>query len=322
MASNQRSEGTSGSGEPEREPAEEPRPLGPETREIAQSAAVAGTRRLQRPVLGEALTGLIGGLSVGFGAVAMATVGGLVSDFAGHSAGVLAASLAFPIGFVILLIGKAELFTENFLVPVIGVFERRGTPLNLGRVWVVSLASNLLGAFIFAWLITRPGVLSPPASDYIRSLGLDKVGNPFWTSFTKAIFAGWLMTILTWLLLACDSVGQRLAIIWMIGTLIIVGDFNHSVISAAESFTAIDLGAPLTYLQWFLHNLVPAVFGNMAGGVLFVTALFYLQHNALERSSSIRAAQASRLDQVDQEDATALSNAPQASASDPTRSGE
>ncbi|HVC29840.1 MAG TPA: formate/nitrite transporter family protein [Steroidobacteraceae bacterium] len=280
--------------EPAAETAGEARPLGPETREIAQSAAVAGTRRLQRPVLGEAITGLIGGLSIGFGAVAMAAVGGLVSDFAGRSAGMLAASLAFPVGFVILLIGKAELFTENFLVPVIGVFERRGTPLNLGRVWSVSLAANLLGAFIFAWLISRHGVLSPQASSYLRRLGPEKVSNPFWTSFTKAIFAGWLMTILTWLLLACETIGQRLAIIWMTGALIIVGDFNHSVISAAESFIAINLGAQLTYGQWFLHNLIPAVLGNMVGGVLFVTALFYLQHNALERSSSIRDAQEGR----------------------------
>lgn len=296
MASEQQPQQEEPEPQPVTQAAVDTTPLGPETRDIAQSAAIAGTRRLQRPIVGEALTGLIGGLSVGFGAVAMATVGGLVSDFAGHSAGVLAASLAFPVGFVILLIGKAELFTENFLVPVFGVFEHRGTALNLGRVWTVSLLSNLLGAFIFAWLISRNGVLNPQAVGYIRSLGVEKVSSPFWISFTKALFAGWLMTILTWLMLACSTIGQRIAVIWMIGTLIIVGGFNHSVISAAESFTAINLGAPLTYLDWFLHNLIPAVFGNMVGGILFVTALFYLQHNALERASSIHAAQASKND--------------------------
>lgn len=272
--------------EPEAPP-EETTPLGRETGELTESATEVGQRRLQRPLTGEAITALIGGLSVSFGAVAMGLAGGLTRQFAGPSAGLLAASLAFPVGFVILLIGKSELFTENFLLPVIGVFERRGTPLNLVRVWGISLVFNLAGAFIFAWLIARPGVLNPFAAADIRSIAAEKISNPFWIAFTKAIFAGWLMTILTWLMLACTTVGQRLAIIWMIGTLIILGDFNHSVISASETFIAINLGAKITYAQWFLKNLVPAVFGNLVGGVLFVTSLFYLQRNALDRGRTL-----------------------------------
>lgn len=262
-------------------------PLGRETAEIVEAAAEVGEQRLQRSLIGEMLTALIGGMSVCFGAVAMATAGGLVSDFAGPSAALLAGSLAFPVGFVILLIGKSELFTENFLVPVLGVFEGRGSLANLARVWAVSLTFNLIGACIFAWLISRPGVLDPHAVRELQTLGLEKAGMGFWTGFTKAVFAGWLMTILTWLLLACTSVGQRLAVIWMIATLIILGSFNHAVISAAESFMAIDLGAPLTYWQWFTKNLIPAVLGNMTGGVLFVTALFYLQSNALHPNRTL-----------------------------------
>ncbi|MGI8550557.1 MAG: formate/nitrite transporter family protein [Dehalococcoidia bacterium] len=267
--------------------ADEAAPLGRETAEIIEAATEIGRQRLRRPILGEAITALIGGMSVCFGAVAMATTGGLTRDFAGPSAALLTGALSFPIGFVILLIGKSELFTENFLVPVLGVLEGRGTLKNLGRLWMVSLIFNLIGAIIFAWLISRPGVLDSRAAADLRSIGIEKAGYSFGTAFTKAIFAGWLMSILTWLLLACASVGQRLAIIWMVATLIILGGFNHAVISAAESFMAIDLGARLSYAQWFLHNLIPAVLGNMTGGILFVTALFYLQHNALSDERTI-----------------------------------
>ena len=257
---------------------EEPKPLGQEAPEIIDDASQIGAKRLHRSLAGTAITGFIGGMSVSFGAIAMVWMaasvgGGAPAPSTSHAAG----ALAFPIGFVILLIGKSELFTENFFLPVTGVMERRGSLGQLGSLWGISLAANLLGALLFASLISRPGVIAPPVAQELVELAGHKIEYAFVTAFVKAIFAGWLMTMLTWLLIAAEGLGPRLVIIWLIGTLIVLGEFNHVVISAAEIFMAMLLGASIGIDTWLTANFLPALVGNVCGGVIFVTLLHYVQ---------------------------------------------
>lgn len=258
-------------------PNAEPNPLGQEAPEIVADAATIGGKRLRRPAIGDAVTALIGGMSVSFGAVAMSWASASFGGQPGASPAHLAGALAFPVGFIILLVGKSELFTENFLLPVIGVLEGRGSARELGQLWSRTLIANLIGALVFALLISRPGVLDPAPARVLVELAVYKVQTPFGTSFVQAIFAGWVMTLLTWLLLAAQGSGPRLAIIWAMGSLIILGQFNHTIISAAEIFMALLLGAPITIGDWLLRNFLPALVGNIIGGVVFVTFLTYLQ---------------------------------------------
>ena len=265
-------------GETESEIEDEPKPLGNEAPEIIDDASQIGARRLERPLLGDAMTSFIGGMSVCFGAVAMAaaaaSVGGSLAD---SSMALLIGALAFPVGFVILLVGKSELFTENFLLPVTGVLENRGTIRQLAALWSVTLGGNLIGALVFALLISRGEVLASAPMAEMRALAEHKIDYDFLTAFLKAVFAGWLMTVLTWLLIAGEGMGARLFMIWIIGTLIVLGQFNHVIISGAEIFMAMLFGASITPGEWFARNFIPALAGNMAGGLIFETLLQYIQ---------------------------------------------
>lgn len=256
----------------------EPKPLGQEAQEAIADAATIGARRLERPAAGDAITAFVGGMSVSFGAVAMAwgsaSVGG---GTAPASPGQLVGALLFPVGLVILLVGKSELFTENFFLPVTAVLHRRGSLGGLAKLWAITLAANLVGTLVFALLISRPGVLDPaPAQDLI-AVARQKTDGSFVTAFVQALFAGWLMTMLTWLLVAAEGFGPRLAIIWPLGALIVLGRFNHVVISAAEIFMAMLLGADITPGHWLTSNFLPALIGNVLGGVGFVTLLTHVQ---------------------------------------------
>lgn len=257
---------------------EEPKPLGQESPEMVQDASKLGARRLQRSMAGTSVTAFIGGMSVSFGVVAMVwSASALSGEITGPSPAHLVGSFAFPVGFLILLVGKSELFTENFLLPVAGVLERRGSVQQLGQLWGASLVFNLLGAVVFAFLISREGVLDAEPTLHIMDLAEHKVEYSFSTSFVKAIFAGWLMTVLTWLLLAAEGFAARLAMIWAMAALIVLGQFNHVVISASEIFMAIFVGESITIMDWFTRNFIPALFGNIVGGVVFVTMLHYIQ---------------------------------------------
>lgn len=262
----------------EEEQAKQPSPLGQEAPEIVDDASKIGARRLKRPLVGDAITAFAGGMSVSFGAIAMvmaaASVGGGIDS---PSTALLVGALVFPIGFVILLVGKTELFTENFLLPVAAVLKHRGNLGELGSLWVTTLSFNLLGSLLFAFFISRGQVLAAGPAEEMITLAMHSIEYDVWTAFVKAVFAGWLMTTLTWLLVAAVGFGPRIAVIWAIGTLIVLGQFNHVIISAAEIFIAMMLGADITIGQWATRNFVPALIGNIIGGLVFETLLQYVQ---------------------------------------------
>lgn len=252
--------------------------LGAESPKIVHDASKIGEQRLVRPPMGHAITSFAGGMSVSFGAVAMvnaaASVGGTMKE---PSLGLLIGALFFPIGFVILLIGKTELFTENFLVPVVAVIKRRGSIGQLMKLWSIAFTFNLLGALLFAFLISREGVYPHSAANEMIYIAEKKIGYDFGTAFVKAIFAGWLMTTLTWLIIAAKGMGAQLAFMWIIGTLIVLGQFNHVVISASEIFMGMFLGADVSVQDWIVKNVIPAMAGNLVGGIFFVTIIHYWQ---------------------------------------------
>jgi len=258
--------------------AKEPSPLGQEAPEIVDDASRIGEKRLDRPLVGDAITALAGGMSVSFGAIAMimaaAAVGGGIDE---PSNAMLIGALVFPVGFLILLVGKTELFTENFLLPVAAVLKGRGSLVQLGSLWGITLSCNLLGSLVFAFLISREQVLPAAAVDEMIALATHSVDYGFQTALIKAVFAGWLMTTLTWLLVAAVGFGPRIAVIWAVGALIVLGQFNHVIISAAEIFMAMFLGADISVGDWATRNFLPALAGNIVGGLIFETLLQYVQ---------------------------------------------
>jgi formate-nitrite transporter family protein len=172
------------------------------------------------------------------------------------------------------LVGKTELFTENFLLPVAAVLQRRGHLRQLGSLWSVPLGAHLAGALVFAALASWGRVLARGAADQMIALADHKVHYDLPTAFIKALFAGWLMTTLTWLLVAAEGgLGPRIRVFWAITALIVLAQFNHVVISAAETFMAMMLPGPISVGTWLTANFVPALVGNVIGGLVFETML-------------------------------------------------
>lgn len=257
--------------------------LGAESPEIIDVATAIGKRRLHRVTLAHGVTALIGGMAVSFGAMAMGWTAGPWLGTLGYEKAQLLSALVFPIGFLILIVGKGELFTENFFVPVTGVVSGRGKVSDLALLWASTLFFNLVGGVVFAFLASRPEVMVNGARDFLIELAQKKIELGFWPAFVKAVFAGWLMTLMTWLLLAARGSGSRMVILWAVGFLLVAGHFNHVVISASEIFLAMGLGASITVGQWLSDNLVPALLGNLVGGLVFVTLLGYVQARTLRQ---------------------------------------
>jgi formate/nitrite transporter FocA (FNT family) len=249
-----------------------------EPHEIADRATAAGTRRLERSPWETFLTACIGGLEVSLGGLAAMTVTGAalaaVPGLPFYSA-LAVGGLAFPIGFLLVLVGRSELFTENFLIPVASVVRGRRAAGELLRLWALSWVGNILGCAGLALLLLVPEAVGESIRDGYRAYSAVKLAMPLPGLFVSAVLAGMTMTSLTWLLLSLRHAVGRVLAIFAVGYLLFAANLSHSIVGAAVIFAGFQAAGfgPLDVLRWVLVATV----GNLVGGLLLVTLLRYGQ---------------------------------------------
>ena len=243
----------------------------PQPEEIFERTREEGRRRLSRPLLELGATALVGGFDVAFGIAAFVLTAATLEPRIGVNAAHFAGSIAFGIGFVFIVVGRSELFTENFLVPITGLSRDRGSWLKLGELWLVSLVLNIAGGVVLAVVLTSHGVLRPGSREAaVRLAGHIAHYSPG-TAFLSGLVAGALMTLMTWFVEgAAESTGIRIAAAWIVGFLLVLGVFNHAIVSTIELFYGIRMGADISYAD-LVANLGLAVASNLAGGLALVT---------------------------------------------------
>jgi formate/nitrite transporter FocA (FNT family) len=240
--------------------------------EIYARTREEGRRRLARPVLELAATALVGGFDVAFGVIAFGLAAGAVVGRTGPSTAHLIGALAFGIGFVFVVVGKSELFTENFLVPIAGLDRgSRDSWLKLGELWTGAFVLNLVGGAVLAVIASSAGVLpGSPQAELVR-LADQLGGQAAGAAFLSAVVAGALMTLMTWFVEgAAESMGVRILMSWIVGALIALGTFNHAIVSTVEMVFGLRYSAAVDVAD-LLRNLGLATAGNLAGGLLLVT---------------------------------------------------
>ncbi len=235
----------------------------PELEETFDRLVEEGHTRLDRPLLPLIVTGLVGGVDVGVGVLMYLVVDAKTDN-------PLLASLAFTIGFVALLLANSELFTENFLVPVISVVSKVGTISQLVRLWGVTLLANLVAGFAMAGMIVvaLPEVhdAAVKAGSHYAHLGVS------WRSFFLAVLAGAVITLLTRMQHATESLGPQLVAAVMMSFVLVGAQLFHSVLDSILMFCGLLTGkADYGYLDW-LGALGWSAFGNLAGGLVLVTS--------------------------------------------------
>lgn len=222
-----------------------------------------GRARLERSWLDLVATGFVGGLDVSLGVLAAL----IVQEATGSS---LLAAAAFSIGFIAITLGKSELFTENFLVPVAAVVARKARVSQLLRLWLGTATMNLVGAWVFAWLM----VLALPR---LHQTAIDRAAffarMPPVEAVPLGILAGMAITFMTWMERGARSeLGKIIAVVG-IAFLLAATPLNHVIVVSAEMFAALHTGdVPFGYLDWVRIAGIAAI-TNAIGGLLLVTTL-------------------------------------------------
>jgi formate/nitrite transporter FocA (FNT family) len=258
----------------------------PEPEEIYARTREEGARRLERPILEVASTALAAGFDIIAGVVALALIESQLEHLLGKHAAHVAGSIGFGIGFVFLVVGRGELFTENFLVPLAGLDgKEKNAWWKVAELWTVSPVFNVIAGAFMGFLLSVHSVLPFGTGAAIKDIAETIYANGTLARFVSAIFAGALITAMTWFVEGQRSMGVRVTIAWIAGAMLALGSFNHVIVVTLELIFGIRFGAHIPW-SFVLTNFLLAAAGNMIGGIGLVTLNRFTQARSGGESSS------------------------------------
>ncbi len=231
-----------------------------------------GEDELNRPPSALAWSALAAGLSMGFSFIAEGLLMAHLPDTPWRP---LISKLGYSVGFLIVILGRQQLFTENTLTVVLPLLVRKDIPtfVRMLRLWVIVLTSNLVGTFLFALALGKVMIVEPRVQACFSEIGKAHASG-LGTTIMRSIVAGWLIALMVWLLPGAES--SRISIIVILTYLIGIGGFNHVVAGSTTQFFLVVTGA-ITLGHYLAHFLLPVLMGNMLGGISLVAALGHAQ---------------------------------------------
>jgi formate/nitrite transporter FocA (FNT family) len=243
--------------------------------EIWSDALDEGQRRLGRSTTALLGTGFAGGIDVFFSILLLAVVSGALGGVLPEAVAHVLGSLVFGVGFVFITVGRAELFTENFLVPVGAVAAGRGTLARLLRMWGLTAVANAAGLALFAALFSVSGVVEDTTLRAAGTLADTLTERSNLAALASAVAAGTVMTLFTWVVVAAESASARVVAALVVGFLLAAPSLNHAVVGFGE--VVFGLVAGTTDATWgdLARNTAIATAGNLVGGIglVFTTRL-------------------------------------------------
>jgi formate-nitrite transporter family protein len=240
---------------------------------VYEAVRLEGEEELERPTAALAWSGLAAGLSMGFSLLAE---GALQAHLPDSSWRPMIARLGYSVGFLIVVLGRQQLFTENTLTVVLPLLLHKdlATIRKVLRLWSVVLSANVFGTFLFALAIARLHFLEPAVQKSLLDVSEGHLPLGFWTTLLRAILAGWLIALMVWML--PDAASSRVIVIIIMTYLISISSLSHIIAGSTNIFFLVSEGK-LSLGQYFTAFFFPTLIGNVAGGVSLVAALAHAQ---------------------------------------------
>lgn len=228
---------------------------------------------LSRPPSRLFFSGLSAGLEIGFSLFLMATVQTLVQDQLSPELTSLLVANMYSFGFLLVILGRSELFTEQTSLAVLPVLSGRATVWELLRLWATVYVANIAGAALFAagisYIGPALGVIDP---DVFTEIATGVVDHPSSVILLSGILAGWLMGLLSWLVAAGRDTISQIVIVWLVTATIGIGHLHHSIVGSVEVLAGVFTSSEVSWGD-FGHFLMWATVGNAIGGPVFLALL-------------------------------------------------
>lgn len=244
-----------------------------EMAQILEEQIASSMKEFRRSNTGLIISSFAGGLEIGFSVLVMGTIFTLLQHNTSPEMLKISLALGYPIGFIFVIIGRSELFTEHTALAILPVLNRSVKIKDLFVLWGLVYTGNLLGGYIFSFLLSIIG----PAVGFIEvasfyHLAHELVSYDWNIILISAILAGWMMGLLGWLVTSSQETISRIIVIILITFIIGLSGLHHCIVGSIEVFTGF-LSSPEITLFHYVKFQVWASLGNVIGGTFFVAVL-------------------------------------------------
>lgn len=228
-----------------------------------------GEEELERSTSGLAWSGLAAGLSIGFSFLVQATLQGKLPE---NEWSHLISGFGYAAGFLIVILGRQQLFTETTLTAMIPALTRRDLPTALGtlRVWTIVLCTNIVATWVFGWISSWPGLFPETTVKAMTTIASHTMDYPFLHTAMTGGSAGWLIGLMVWLLPGAGP--ARPLIIILLTYIIAICQFPHIIAGSVEAAFQVCTGHA-TFGDYMVKFLLPTLIGNSAGGTILAALL-------------------------------------------------
>ena len=247
-----------------------------------------GEKEMERDAMALLWSAIAAGLSMGASLLAK---GIFHVQLEGVPGGFLLENLGYTFGFIIVIMARQQLFTENTVTAVLPVMQNP-TLGNFGllmRLWSVVLLGNIIGTGVAAWAFEHMPIFDEETRDAFVKIGMDVMKNTPTEMFSNAIISGWLIATRVWMFPAAGA--AKIVVIILMTWLIALGDTTHIVVGSVEILYLVFNGT-LHWSDFFWPFALPTLAGNICGGT-FIFAL--MSHAQIRNDMSNKRKEEARL---------------------------
>ena len=244
--------------------------------EIMVEQIEGGLKEYRRSNIGLFISSLSAGLEVGFSILAIGIIYTLFKTEISPGKLYLMMALVYPLGYIFVIIGRSELFTEHTVLATIPVLNGKASFKSLLNLWVIIYAGNIIGGYIFGAIVLQFNAGTHLISlDFFHFVSQKMVGYSSTNIVVSSIIAGWLMGTLSWLLSAAQDTLSRVAMIFFITFIISIAGLHHCIVGSIGIFMAYFANANDVSGFEFLRFQGLSTLGNIIGGVVLVALVKY-----------------------------------------------
>lgn len=240
---------------------------------IHETIRAEGERELERSSFALMMSGLAAGLSIGFSVVVPAIILVSLPETPWRH---LLTSLGYTVGFLIVVLGRQQLFTENTLTPVLPLFREPSWHRLwlVARLWAIVLVANIAATWLFSAVLAYTPLFDAEAQAALVEFSRNTVDTPFDAMFVKAVFAGWLIALMVWLMPASGD--SRPFVIIIVTYVVAVAHLAHIIAGSVEASYLVHVGEA-SFADYAIRFFLPTLLGNTLGGVLLVACFNFGQ---------------------------------------------
>lgn len=232
-----------------------------------------GVEELDRPRRSLFWSGIAAGIALSFSAYCTAFIHAALSESLLQKA---LSSVGYTVGFIIVIFGRLQLFTENTITAVLPALSEKSWGLwnKTAQLWGIVFLANMIGSLGSICFVYYGLHASGHSIEALVEVSMHLAHYSPTDCFLLGVPAGFLIASIVWMLPLAK--GSEFWMIFLITYMISIGGMTHVVAGSTEWFTLALVGK-MSWADALFAGILPTLIGNIAGGTGLFTMLSYGQ---------------------------------------------